>query len=472
MIHMRICMLFEGSYPHVTGGVSTWAQMLIKNIKHHQFLLYTISAESKYQEKFKYDLPGNIISVQEIFLDKILEDRGSYGKRFHFSRDARHSLKALITGNDIRWEPIFKMIRKKVVKNSLDFFMSIDFFDILRDAYSEKYSRVPFTDFFWTIRSMLLPLFFLIQQPIPEADLYHSASNGYTGFVGALAKYIHKKPFILTEHGIYSREREEEIIKSDWVSGQFKDLWINFFKNISKMVYQHADGVYTLFEKNKEIEVDLGCPEKKIEIIPNGIYIEDFQKNENRDRGSLINIGSITRIAPIKDIKTMVQSFNIAKDKIGNIKLYIMGPTDDDEDYFNECLQLVERLKLEKDILFTGRVNIGEYIGKMDILILTSISEGQPFVILEGMAARKPFIATDVGACRELIYGHNDKFGKAGLITPMMNPNQIANAIMKLCQDGNMREEMGRNGEKRVKQYYTAEKCIKSYKNLYDGFSE
>ncbi|MEE8324626.1 MAG: GT4 family glycosyltransferase PelF [Candidatus Humimicrobiaceae bacterium] len=469
---MKICMLFEGSYPHVTGGVSTWAQILIKNISHHKFFLYTISAESSFQGKFKYELPDNIISVQEIFLDKILEGKGNYGKRFHLPVRTRESLRSLITGNDIDWEPILEMIKRKTIKNSLDFFMSMDFFDILRDAYTEKYSKVPFTDFFWTIRSMFLPLFFLMQQPVPEADLYHSASNGYTGFVGVLAKYIYGKPFILTEHGIYSREREEEIIKSGWVSGQFKDLWINFFKNISKMVYQHADGVYTLFEKNKEIEIELGCPEEKIKIIPNGIYIEDYQKTYNHKDDKTFNIGSITRIAPIKDIKTMIQSFNIVKRKLGNIKLYIMGPTDDNKEYFNECVQLVERLKLEKDILFTGRVNIGEYIGKMDTLILTSISEGQPFVILEGMAAGKPFISTDVGACRELIYGYNDKFGKAGIIAPMMNPSLIANAIIKLYHDGEMREKMGKNGEKRVKQYYTAEKCIEGYRKLYDSFSE
>ncbi len=183
-------MLFEGSYPHVTGGVSTWAQMLIKNISHHQFLLYTISAESRYQGKFKYDLPNNIISIQEIFLNKILEGKGSYGKRFLLPEAARENLKSLITGKDIKWEPILEMIKRRTIKNSMDFFMSIDFFDILRDAYSEKYSKVPFTDFFWTIRSMFLPLFFLIQQSVPEADLYHSASNGYTGFVGALAKAL------------------------------------------------------------------------------------------------------------------------------------------------------------------------------------------------------------------------------------------------------------------------------------------
>ena len=210
---MRICMLFEGSYPDVTGGVSTWAQILIENISEHDFKIYAIGADNRQKGNFKYNLPGNVKEVQEVFLDTIIKGKGRYGNRYRLHQGVRDSLKALIAGRAVEWEPVFEMVKNKGIRNSLDFFMSIDFFDILREAYSQDFADVPFTDFFWTVRSMLLPLFYLMQQPVPEAGLYHSASNGYTGFVGALAKYIYKRPFILTEHGIYSREREEEIIK-------------------------------------------------------------------------------------------------------------------------------------------------------------------------------------------------------------------------------------------------------------------
>ncbi len=53
-----------------------------------------------------------------------------------------------------------------------------------------------------------------------------------------------------------------------------------------------------------------------------------------------------------------------------------------------------------KDVVFTGRVNIKDYLGKMDFTLLTSISEGQPLTILESYAAHKPVIATNVGNCR------------------------------------------------------------------------
>ena len=77
----------------------------------------------------------------------------------------------------------------------------------------------------------------------------------------------------------------------------------------------------------------------------------------------------------------MIQAFAFAKKKVPKLKLWIMGPTDEDEKYAGECFDLVETLGI-KDIIFTGRINVRDYIGRMDFTILTSISEGQPLTIL------------------------------------------------------------------------------------------
>lgn len=470
---MKICLIAEGSYPYVTGGVSSWIQMLTKNINEHNFIIYAIGAEKKYKDKYSYTLPDNILGVKEVFLDSILEKSGIYGSKYWLDKETRENLKRLITGEEVKWELIFELVKKRKIRNALDFFMSIDFFDIIKEAYIEKFSVNPFTEFFWTIRSMLVPLFFLFENPLPDADVYHSVSNGYAGILGTLAKYIHKIPFILTEHGIYSREREEEIIKSSWIKGIYKNMWIKFFYNISNGVYESTDRVFSLFNKNKEIALELGCDSKKIEVIPNGVDVKELSNLQSKTAAEeeYINIGTVTRVVPIKDIKTMIQSFNMVKKEIKNTRLYIMGPTDESKEYFKECKQLVERLKLE-DVYFMGKVNIKDHIGKMDIIILTSISEGQPLSILEGMASGKPTIATDVGCCRELLYGTHDKYGQAGIITPIMNLEKISEAIIRLCNSKQLREEMGKNGFDRVSNLYTFDKFIGSYRNIYKEFEK
>ena len=102
-----------------------------------------------------------------------------------------------------------------------------------------------------------------------------------------------------------------------------------------------------------------------------------------------------------------------------------------------------------------------------DMVLLSSVSEGQPFVLLEAMAAGRPVIATDVGSCRELIEGNLDTFGSAGLVVPVMNPDQMARAILKLGQDAGLRKRMARVGRERVNAYYREEDFLSAYEKLY-----
>lgn len=117
--------------------------------------------------------------------------------------------------------------------------------------------------------------------------------------------------------------------------------------------------------------------------------------------------------------------------------------------------------------MFTDRVNVLDYIGKMDILILGSISEGQPLSVLEGMAAKKPYITTNVGACKELLYGNNDRLGNCGIVVPVMGYYQMAQSIIKLARDENLRKEMGEIGFKRASLFYTQEQFIENYRKIY-----
>ena len=143
-----------------------------------------------------------------------------------------------------------------------------------------------------------------------------------------------------------------------------------------------------------------------------------------------------------------------------------MGPWEEDEQYARECFELVENLQV-KDVVFTGQIRTMDYIGKMDMLILTSISEGQPLTILEAFAARKPMIATNVGNCEGLIYGEADDYGPAGIVLPVMNIGRISDAIVELAQDPEKRKKMGENGYRRVCDRYRIEGMRATYQEIY-----
>ena len=467
---MRICLLTEGSYPYVVGGVSSWCQMLIEGLPDYEFVVYSIGAEAKDRGNFKYKFPANLAGIQEVFLDDILNLKSTGMKEDILTGEERRLLYDLVVGEKPiavgELVPIFR--DRGRFKSPLDIFMSSDFFDVIQQVYMEQYPYLPFTDFFWTLRSMLLPLFFLLQQDLPQADVYHSVATGYCGVIGAMAAEVYHKPFLITEHGIYSREREVEIIKSKWAKGDFKSVWIQYFYNLAKLSYQTADHVYTLFEHNAEIERDLGCDPGKIGIIPNGVHMERFADiPELQTHEGPFTIGAVVRVVPIKDIVTLLRAFFLAKQQMPDARLYIMGGLEEDPDYYALCQQTVQMLRIE-DVIFTGSVNVAEYMPRMDLLMLSSISEGQPLAVLEGQAAHRPFITTDVGCCRELIYGNqDDKLGAAGAVVAPMDFESMAVQIVRLGRDFELRRRMGTIGYERVRNHYTYEQFLAAYDNVY-----
>ena len=261
--------------------------------------------------------------------------------------------------------------------------MSRDIYEIIDEICLERYAHLPFTEMFWTMRSMLLPLFVVLMHPPPEADVYHSVSTGYGGVAGSIAAFLRDKPYILTEHGIYTREREEEIIKASWIKGYLKDLWIQYFYSLSTAAYSFAHPVISLFEKNRQIQIALGARKRRPKSSPMGCGCQMQRRNIMWIKQILL-LGPF-RLVPIKDIKTMIQSFAIVKQKHPRAKFLIMGPVEEDEEYYQECLQLAAALELA-DIEFTGAVKVQDYLSEVDVLVLSSISEGQPLAILEGLA--------------------------------------------------------------------------------------
>ena len=362
-------------------------------------------------------------------------------------------------------------IRNRVSVDKL--LMGPDFFEIVRECYNRKYPNIVFSDFLWTMRSIYLPLFRIMKMDVPKADLYHCVATGYAGVLGSMAKHFHGSSLLISEHGIYTREREEELIKADWVKGVYKNIWIEQFKKMSFLAYEKADIVTCLYERAKSLQIELGCPEEKIRVTPNGIRADTFEgiPGKTEDDAQYINAGAVLRVTPIKDVKTMIQAFAFAKKSVPELKLWIMGPTDEDKAYAQECFELVKALEVE-DVEFTGRVNVKDYLGKMDFTLLTSISEGQPLTILESYAAHKPVIATDVGNCQELIYGNDDGFGPAGILTHIMNIEEIAQAMITMSEDQEERERMGEAGYKRVNAFYRIEQMKDVYRGIYRELSD
>lgn len=116
-------------------------------------------------------------------------------------------------------------------------------------------------------------------------------------------------------------------------------------------------------------------------------------------------------------------------------------------------------------------MDVKDYYKFLDLVVLTSLSEAQPYVILEANCVGIPVVASDVGACREMLEGTemaDKRLGASGLVTEVSNPESTAQAILKLLNDPSLYQSMSEAGKERVVRYYNQDDLLGRYLNLYE----
>lgn len=482
---MDVCLLLEGSYPFVAGGVATWVHQLISSMKDIKFGIVSITPSADPTRAPKYEMPGHVVYFKEICLhDYNLPSKPGRSPKKKDWQIVFDFYSGLMTSDFSRFKEFISLFQGSSSSlNVSNFFSSKEIWENLVYFYDKVAPDVSFIDFFWTWRATHLPLLNILSQELPQASIYHSISTGYAGLLGALTKEMMGGKFFLTEHGIYTHERMLEISQASWIFEQqrrhfraerdlpfFKQWWIRIFTVMSSLAYHQADRIFTLYEGNKLREIADGASAEKIQIIPNGINLSEFSSIPKNERAGP-QIALIGRVVSIKDIKTFIQAAKRVLLKYPDACFYIVGPLDEEETYADECISLVEALGLDKKVIFTGREDVKKYYSFLDLVVLTSLSEAQPYVIIEANCVGIPVVATDVGACRELLEGTtlpDKKIGPSGLLVEVANFEQTADAIINLISDKDMYVQMAEAGRKRVRLYYDQDDLLSRYLNVYE----
>jgi glycosyltransferase involved in cell wall biosynthesis len=487
-----VCMILEGSYPYVVGGVSTWVHDLLTSMKDVSFSLVHIGVSRESAEEPKYEFPPNVLEFRQVPLMDTISWRGP---RFARKKKAWEALEGFIDELGRNDTSGVRAILERLDPSNrdaitpYDVFHGKDFWNLLVRRYQQNYPEFSFIDFFWTLRFMALPLFRILYAELPEARLYHATCTGYAGLLGAVASVRTGAPLVITEHGIYTNERMIEITQAHWIYrekpsslvptkqvGALQSMWMQKFELLSRIAYDHAARIYTLYEGNRQLQVQGGAPPEKTGIIPNGIDIERFDglSLEHQDgRRGPPRVCMVGRVAPIKDVKTFIRAAKMVSEEMPEVRFQILGGRDEDESYFDECERLVRVLSLKNVFEFTGAVNMKDYYPGMSCLVMTSISEAQPFVLLEAMRVGIPVVASSVGACAELIFGSgsdDEAIGPAGYITNVRSPRETADAILAILRDPDKARVMGDAGRERVGRYYVRRAMLDAYRDVYRQF--
>lgn len=497
----RVCLLLEGTYPYVSGGVSTWVHQIIEAMPEIDFSVHFIGDQKQHNAQFKYELPPNVTSLTESYLFDPLPDdqrkpgRGSRRRKREVLRMIGDFVSAEQT--DERFDALFRLTEALQANPKwftlADLAANEEIWEVLTAIYQRHAGDVSFLRYHSTVRDLTTILWRLVLTAgkLPEADCYHCVCTGYAGILGALASRLHGVPFLLSEHGVYLKERIEDIRKSTWLAdgrafyneaafqgelSAFKSLWIDFFDLLGRFAYSRADRITALYQGNARLQIEFGAETGKVDIIPNGIdtsRFADICKKKlfgQSDPARPVTVGFLGRVVPIKDVKTLLRAARLVGNRFPKTRFLIAGPTDEDPDYYEECLALTKQLGIESMVEFAGRMNPADFLEETDIMLLTSISEGLPFAVLEASAAGLPVVATDVGSCRELLtypVREKDSPGPSGIVTEVANPGSTASALNQLVGSAELRRRLGRNGLERVEAAYRQEDIISRYRALY-----
>jgi glycosyltransferase involved in cell wall biosynthesis len=474
---MHVCLIAEGSYPYVTGGVGKWTHDLIGCLPDVEFTVIALWPTDDPEPEPKYPTLPNVRELRTKFVLAPRDARPRAAKdRFQRIEEFHHAIKK---GDVCPFAKLDARLSPQLLKKDPEAWTLIA---KLYQDYAPPGTSFP--DYFWTWQATHLPLFSVLAAPLCQADVVHAISTGYAGGLAALHKAELRVPLLTTEHGLYTRERAQEIWDAEWIPGEeeadarrsgnfFKGWWNRMFQSLEKITYGYSDAVVSLFEANRKYQIGRGAPAERTLVIPNGIDLELYETTRRkRRRSGKYRIGLVGRVVPIKDIKTFLNACKIVAGRLGpsRVEISVIGPTDEDPPYAAQCSELIRGFGLESVVRMVGKTDPRPYYETLDVSVLTSLSEGQPMVVLESMACGIPVVSTDVGSCRELLEGRpgeDRNLGDAGVLTGLADPEATAEALLGLSTDPERRAAMGRTGRRRVEHYYRLDQVRDAYRNLY-----
>ncbi|MDQ8036249.1 MAG: GT4 family glycosyltransferase PelF [Pedobacter sp.] len=490
-------LLLEGTFPYVSGGVSSWVNQIIRGFPELTFALCFIGSRKEDYGDMRFQLPDNVVHLEVHYLHggndtpPVMPRRTNAAineqvRALHEHFRQREGNKACPHQENAAMQALLKAFRDGQYTEE-DFLYSRGAWDYITQQYRERCTDPSFVDYFWTVRIMHRPLWQLMKvaENFIPVRCYHTISTGYAGYLGALLKQRRGRPLLLSEHGIYTKERKIDLFQAEWIRDNrgvlekdssevayFRNLWVRFFEALGRECYQHSHNIIALYETNRLRQITDGAPPERTQNIPNGINLPHLEKvREKRAPGVPLTICLIGRVVPIKDVKTYIRAMRTLVNRLPDVQAWIAGPEDEDPEYAKDCHNLVAGLGLSDNVKFLGFQKIDELLPKVGVMVLSSISEALPLVILEGYAAGVPCVSTDVGSCRQLIEGLGEEdraLGSSGEVVGIADPEALALAILKLLDNEERWHAAQAAGIARVGRYYTQEMMFAKYRAVYE----
>lgn len=253
-----------------------------------------------------------------------------------------------------------------------------------------------------------------------------------------------------------------------------------FYRQIERYLASRSSCIIALSDqqKNELVHQHHICSEDKVRIIPLGFDLERFQEQIIEKRIAFrtqygleedeIAIGIIGRLVPVKNHDLFLRAMAILKHRTRKkFRAFVVG----DGEEMNRLQELCRGLDLDfttspeerATVTFTSWIQDIDHVNAgMDIICLTSKNEGTPVSLIEAQASNKPIVSTRVGGIENVVLS-----GHTALLSETNNHVTLANNLLRLIEDDELRKEFGANGWDFVKEKFHFQRLANDTANLY-----
>ncbi len=236
-----------------------------------------------------------------------------------------------------------------------------------------------------------------------------------------------------------------------------------FLARWTDRVVGNSEAVAAFYRKN-------GVPADRLAVIPSGIGDEEPPEVDPKAvRGSLglepdaPLILFVGRLAPQKAVDDLIAALDVLQHVRPDFRALIVG----DGPLRAKLEDLVRAFRLGPMVRFLGhREDVPRLLAASDVLVLPSLYEGLPNVVLEAMRFRKPVVATAAPGTTEVVQD-----GETGLLVPMKAPTALARAIRTVLEDAGLARRLGEAGRLRAEGAFRAEAMVGRFADLYESIA-
>ncbi|MCW3979092.1 MAG: N-acetyl-alpha-D-glucosaminyl L-malate synthase BshA [Candidatus Bathyarchaeota archaeon] len=281
-----------------------------------------------------------------------------------------------------------------------------------------------------------------------ELDLLHVHYAIPHATAALLARGITGVPYVVTLHG-----SDVTILGSD-----------PSYLAVNTHSVEEADAITAVSSfMAEEAHERLGI-RKEIKVIPNFVDAERFSPAPcevvERNNGRDVVVTHVSNFRPVKRVQDLVYAMSIVAKEAPGTRLMLVG--DGPERHGVE--RLIDRLDLRGHVLLTGyRSDVPNLLRCSDVVVLCSETESAPLTLLEGMSCGLPVIATSVGGIPEIV---DDEAN--GFLVPPKHPEAIAEKILELNANRELRTRLGEAARRTVLKRYTADNVVSQYEETYE----